>query len=158
MEFKHKSVLLEETIELRHQLNQIPEKSECEVKTMALLKEWLKNRLTNPNYEIVDKQTWFYVVYKSVKSTRKPIAYRADMDAVTVNEEVENEEYREVALNRYESVLASYDISYKAEVAYLLYTGVLTTDELSNYISNSAKNQALKRYEAAVLLTKLVGG
>lgn len=73
-------------------------------------------------------------------------------------DEVENEEYREVALNRYESVLASYDISYKAEVAYLLYTGVLTTDELSNYISNSAKNQALKRYEAAVLLTKLVGG
>ena len=59
-------------------------------------------------------------------------------------DEVENEEYREVALNRYESVLASYDISYIAEVAYLLYTGVLTTDELSNYISNSAKNQALK--------------
>ena len=80
--------LLEETIELRHQLHQIPEKSECEVKTMALLKEWIKNHLNNPNYELVDKQTWFYVVYKSVNPTRKPIAYRADMDAVTVNEEV----------------------------------------------------------------------
>ena len=73
-------------------------------------------------------------------------------------DEDENEEYREVALNRYESALASYDISYKAEVAYLLYTGVLATDELSNYISKSTKDQPLKRYEAAILLTKLVGG
>ncbi len=73
-------------------------------------------------------------------------------------DEDENEEYREIALKRYESALASYDISYKAEVAYLLYTGVLATDELSNYISKSAKDQPLKRYEAAVLLTKLVGG
>lgn len=73
-------------------------------------------------------------------------------------DEDENEEYREVALDRYESVLGSYDISYKAEVAYLLYTGVLATDELSNYISKSAKDQPLKRYEAAILLTKLVGG
>ena len=73
-------------------------------------------------------------------------------------DEDENEEYREIALKRYESALSSYDISYKAEVAYLLYTGVLATDELSNYISKSAKDQPLKRYEAAVLLTKLVGG
>ena len=69
-----------------------------------------------------------------------------------------NEEYREVALKQYESALSAYDITYKAEVAYLLYTGVLAPDELSSYISNSAKDQPLKRYEAAVLLTKLVGG
>ena len=73
-------------------------------------------------------------------------------------DEDENEEYREVALKKYASALSSYDITYKAEVAYLLYTGVLSTDELSNYISNSTKDQPLKRYEAAVLLTKLVGG
>ena len=48
--------LLEETIELRHELHQIPEKSEYEVKTMALLKEWINNHLSNPNYELVDKQ------------------------------------------------------------------------------------------------------
>ena len=73
-------------------------------------------------------------------------------------DEEENEEYREIAVKEYESVLSSYDITYKSEVAYLLYTGVLSKDELSNYISNSTKNQPLKRYEAAVLLTKLVGG
>ncbi len=73
-------------------------------------------------------------------------------------DEDENEEYREVAIKQYDSVLASYDITYKAEVAYLLYTGVLAPDELSNYISNSTKDQPLKRYEAAIMLTKLVGG
>lgn len=73
-------------------------------------------------------------------------------------DEDENEEYREAAVKQYESVLSVYDIAYKPEVSYLLYTGVLTTDELSNYISNTTKNQSLKRYEAAILLTKLVGG
>lgn len=70
----------------------------------------------------------------------------------------ENKEYREFAIKQYESALSAYDIDYKAEVSYLLYCGVLATDELSNYISNSTKNAALQRYEAAVFLTKLVGG
>lgn len=73
-------------------------------------------------------------------------------------DESQNSEYREVAVKQYESALSAYDIDFKDEVAYLLYCGVLTSDELSSYISNNTKNQALKRYEAAVLLTKLVGG
>ncbi|MEE1043155.1 MAG: S-layer homology domain-containing protein [Clostridia bacterium] len=73
-------------------------------------------------------------------------------------DESQNSEYREVAVKQYSSVLSAYDIDFKDEVAYLLYCGVLTSDELSNYISNNTKNQPLKRYEAAVLLTKLVGG
>ncbi len=73
-------------------------------------------------------------------------------------DESQNSEYREVAVKQYSPVLSAYDIDYKDEVAYLLYCGVLTSDELSNYISKSTKNQPLKRYEAAILLTKLVGG
>lgn len=73
-------------------------------------------------------------------------------------DEDENEEYREVALKQYESVLSAYDISFKPEVAYLLYTGVLSTDELPKYIADNTKNEPLKRYEAAIILTKLVGG
>lgn len=69
-----------------------------------------------------------------------------------------NVEYREAAVSQYENVLSAYNIDYKDEVAYLLYCGVLTTDELSSYISDSTKNTSLKRYEAAVFLTKLVGG
>ncbi len=74
-----------------------------------------------------------------------------------VDEDI-NKEYRDVAVEEYSPILASYNIDFKDEVAYLLYTGVLTSDELSKYISDSAKNEPLKRYEAAVLLTKLVGG
>lgn len=73
-------------------------------------------------------------------------------------DEAENAEYRAAAVKKYENTLAPYDISFKDEVAYLLYRNVLKTNELSSYISDSAKNQALKRYEAAILLTKLVGG
>ncbi len=73
-------------------------------------------------------------------------------------DESQNSEYREAAVKQYSSVLSAYDIDYKDEVAYLLYCGVLTSDELSSYISKNTKNQALKRYEAAILLTKLVGG
>lgn len=73
-------------------------------------------------------------------------------------DEDENAEYRAAAVKKYENTLAPYDISFKDEIAYLLYRNVIKTNELSSYISDSAKNQALKRYEAAILLTKLVGG
>ncbi len=74
-----------------------------------------------------------------------------------VDEDI-NEEYREAAIEEYESALSAYNIDYKAEVSYLLYTGVLAADELTNYISEKTKNEPLKRYEAAMFLTKLVGG
>lgn len=73
-------------------------------------------------------------------------------------DEEENKEYREAAVEKYADALAPYDIDFKDEMAYLLYWNVLSTSELSSYISDTAKNQALKRYEAAVLLTKLIGG
>ncbi|MCH5188573.1 MAG: S-layer homology domain-containing protein, partial [Oscillospiraceae bacterium] len=41
------------------------------------------------------------------------------------------------------------------EVAFLLYKGILTTDELGTYLNNATAS--LKRYEAAILLTKLMG-
>lgn len=69
-----------------------------------------------------------------------------------------NEEYRSAALKEYSDILAPYNIDYKNEIAYLLYCGVITQSDLPSYISDSAKDQALKRYEAAILLTKLVGG
>ena len=61
-------------------------------------------------------------------------------------------------LRLYEKDLEIYDINYKNEVAYLLYKGILTTDELPSYIGDGVKANALKRHEAAILLTKLMGG
>ncbi len=63
----------------------------------------------------------------------------------------------EYALEKYADVLANYTTPYEREVAFLLYTGVLDSLDLDLYISNSNKNAALKRYEAAILLTKLLG-
>lgn len=73
---------------------------------------------------------------------------------------VDNESYAdsvENAVSEYSSVLSKYSTNYSKEVSFLLYNGVLEESELDNYISASNKNVALKRYEAAILLTKLLG-
>lgn len=63
----------------------------------------------------------------------------------------------EFAVDEYSAALSKYSTNYPKEVSLLLYTGVLDADELDTYISSANKNAALKRYEAAILLTKLLG-
>ncbi len=63
----------------------------------------------------------------------------------------------EYALEENEGVLKKYSTNYKNEVSFLLYAGVLKASELDTYISSANKNSALLRYEAAILLTKLLG-
>ena len=70
----------------------------------------------------------------------------------------ENKDFAEAAKNEYKAALELYDINYKNEVAYLLYKGILNENELSGYIGDGVKANALKRHEAAILLTKLMGG
>lgn len=63
----------------------------------------------------------------------------------------------EFAVDEYKGTLSKFSTNYAKEVSFLLYTGVLKADELDGYLSSSNKNTALKRYEAAILLTKLLG-
>ncbi len=63
----------------------------------------------------------------------------------------------EMAQKKYSSVLSKYSTNYEKEVSFLLYMGILESGELDSYLSNSNKNAPLLRYEAAVLLTKLLG-
>ena len=63
----------------------------------------------------------------------------------------------EFAVDEYSATLSKYSTNYAKEISFLLYAGILDEDELDTYISNSNKNSALKRYEAAILLTKLLG-
>lgn len=63
----------------------------------------------------------------------------------------------EFAVDEYKGTLSKFATNYAKEVSFLLYTGVLKADELDAYLSSSNKNTALKRYEAAILLTKLLG-
>lgn len=71
--------------------------------------------------------------------------------------EEESAPFAALASEIYADSLKKYEISYKAEVAYLLYLNVLNVNELDQYISEINASAGLKRYEAAVLLTKVMG-
>ncbi len=68
-----------------------------------------------------------------------------------------NEDYVEIAEDIYKSLLNSYEIPNKREIAYLLYKNILNEEELHTYISSVNYDEELKRYEAAILLTKIMG-
>ncbi len=72
--------------------------------------------------------------------------------------EKSSEEYKALAAETYKSVLAEYETPYKNEISYLIYRGILTFEDLPLYIANNERTQPLKRYEAAMLITKLMGG
>ncbi|MGX9134846.1 M20 metallopeptidase family protein [Rummeliibacillus sp. JY-2-4R] len=71
--------------QLRHELHQHPELSNEEVWTKHYLMEFLK---ANTNLELVDKGNWFYAIYRA-GADKKNIAFRADFDALPMNESIE---------------------------------------------------------------------
>lgn len=73
------------TLKLRHQLHQFPELSGEEMETRKRLKKFIRE---NTNLEIVEKGLWFYAKYTPEKPTDKKIAFRADFDAIKVNEKL----------------------------------------------------------------------
>lgn len=67
-------------VQLRQQLHEIPEPSMKETKTKQTIMHFLKK---HTSFVVVDMGEWFYAVKKAkVKNAQKPIAFRADMDAV----------------------------------------------------------------------------
>ncbi len=55
----------------------------------------------------------------------------------------------------YGAEIEKYNLNYgQDEIAYLLMKGIINADELEEYISELNRNDGLKRYEVAVLLTK----
>lgn len=64
--------------------------------------------------------------------------------------------FKSAALTRYESVVSAYNTPYPNEVAFLLYKGVLTEDDLASYIASDRADSPLLRYEMAELLTRLM--
>lgn len=63
--------------------------------------------------------------------------------------------YSEIASEVYADALADFATPYKNEISYLLYRGVLTAGDLSLYVADTEASHPLKRYEAAILLTKI---
>lgn len=74
--------IMKKAIELRHELHRHPELSMQERHTKAYLMRFLAE---NTGFEPVDCGNWFYAVYRAGEG-RKNIAFRADFDAVPVNE------------------------------------------------------------------------
>ena len=79
---------LNKITELRHLLHRYPDLSLNESGTIDILKGFLKE---NTGLEIVDKDGWFYTVKRSSggPETALPIAFRAEMDALPMDEGIE---------------------------------------------------------------------
>lgn len=74
---------LEKTVELRHELHRQPDLPLKESGTIRILQRFLRE---NTSLEIVDCDSWFYAV-KPGRAPRAPkIAFRADMDALPIDE------------------------------------------------------------------------
>ena len=69
-----------------------------------------------------------------------------------------SEKYKDLATNIYgEFISSKYDTPYINEISFLIYRGVIKTSDLEQYIADETRTQPLKRYEAAMLITKLMG-
>ncbi len=73
---------LEKIIELRHRLHREPELSGKETGTIRMLSTFLHE---NTSLEVISRDGWFYAV-KHGSSETSPIAFRADMDALPMDE------------------------------------------------------------------------
>lgn len=59
------------------------------------------------------------------------------------------------ALSEYGDIIDKYDLPFgKEEVCFMLYRGAIAVSELDDYISKQTRNEPMKRYEAAIVITK----
>ncbi|MBQ8301168.1 MAG: S-layer homology domain-containing protein, partial [Clostridia bacterium] len=74
------------------------------------------------------------------------------------NESV-NKKILEIAKDRYGAIIKNYNLSWgENEIAYLMYKGALKKTDLDTYLKDNEKNTPMKRYEAAIIITKAMGG
>lgn len=70
-----------------------------------------------------------------------------------------NEEILEIAHKKYDDVIKNYGLTWgKDEIAYLMYKGALKKTDLDTYLKDKEKDTPMKRYEAAIIITKAMGG
>ncbi len=70
-----------------------------------------------------------------------------------------NEPIMNMARDMYGGMLQSYNLDWGTDaIAYMMYKGMLDTDDLNTYLAGGAKDEPMKRYEAAVIITKAMNG
>lgn len=78
--------------------------------------------------------------------------------AMGSNDEV-NKEILEIAHDKYDSVIDAYDLDWgQDEIAFLMYKGALKKTDLDTYLKDKEKDSPMKRYEAAIIITKAMNG
>lgn len=78
--------ILNKAVELRHELHMHPELSGQETWTKARLMQFVEE---NSKLEVYDKGAYFYAVYRSAAVKRPGIAFRADFDALPMEDEID---------------------------------------------------------------------
>lgn len=69
-----------------------------------------------------------------------------------------NADIVQLAVDQYKDKLKGYSLNYGTEeIAFLLYRGALKESELDTYLSANVKDTPMKRYEAAIIITKAMG-
>ena len=70
-----------------------------------------------------------------------------------------NAEVLQIAHDRYDELISNYALTWgKDEIAYLMYKGALKKVDLDTYLLGDEKKTPMKRYEAAIIITKAMGG
>ena len=77
---------LTDLVALRHRLHAAAELSLAENETMQILKSYLADHA--PSFRIVEREGWFYAVKECAEGELPPIAFRADMDALPIEETI----------------------------------------------------------------------
>ncbi|HIV03486.1 MAG TPA: S-layer homology domain-containing protein [Candidatus Aphodoplasma excrementigallinarum] len=95
--------------------------------------------------------------YQPNNSVTNQEAFTLFARIVGVNDAV-NEAAVAAAQEQYADVAARYNTYATKELCFMLYRGIFTEAELDAYLSEATKNNELLRHEAAVLITKVMGG
>ena len=111
-------------------------------------------------YELADQgiiRGYLDGTYQPNNSVTNQEAFTLFARIVGVNDAV-NEAAVAAAQEQYADVAARYNTYATKELCFMLYRGIFTEAELDAYLSEATKNNELLRHEAAVLITKVMGG
>lgn len=95
--------------------------------------------------------------YQPVNSVTNQEAFTLFARTIGVNDDA-NKDAVEAAQELYASVAQKYNTYAVRELCFMLYRGIFTPEELDTYLSEETKNEPMKRHEAAILITKIMGG
>lgn len=79
--------LYQKAVELRHELHRHPELSNEETETKQRLMDFLRQNAAG--IEITDCGKWFYAAYRSENPNARTVAFRTEIDALPVEDEID---------------------------------------------------------------------